>query len=260
MFDLEKIKEFYPQNIRRFERHIIREYLQCKILEIIYNSKFAKDLVFLGGTALRIGYNNQRFSEDLDFDNLGLTESDFHSLSSLVKEQLRLEGCDVEARVVIKNSFRCYIKISSLLFDEGISSHSDEKITIQIDTFPQNYQFTPRLFTLDKFDVYTKIKIVPADLLLAQKIVYIFNRKRRMGRDFFDVSFLLENVAVKPDFNYLNVKLGVKNEAELILMMKRELQDVDFDRIADDVEFLLMKNNHKDRVSNFYRDVVEGFY
>ncbi len=260
MLDLEKIKEFYPQNMRVFERHILREYLQYKILEIIYNSKFAKDLVFLGGTALRIGYDNQRFSEDLDFDNLSMKESDFHSLSSLVKEKLELEGCDVETRVVIKNSFRCYVKISSLLFKEGVSSHSDEKITIQIDTFPQQYQFTPHFFILDKFDVYTKIKIVPPDLLLSQKIVCIFNRKRRMGRDFFDISFLLKNIKIKPDFNYLNAKLGVSDEKELVKMMKKELQDVDFKKLANDVEPLLMKNSHKERVNNFYRDVVEGFH
>ena len=62
MLSLKEIKTFYPESLRPFERFILREYLQYKILEIIFESPFANKLAFLGGTCLRIIYDNSRFS------------------------------------------------------------------------------------------------------------------------------------------------------------------------------------------------------
>ena len=77
MININQIEQFYPENLRSFKRNILREYLQYKILEIIFNSGTAPKLSFIGGTSLRIVHENTRFSEDLDFDNFNLKESDF---------------------------------------------------------------------------------------------------------------------------------------------------------------------------------------
>ncbi len=259
MLSLSNIKEFYPQNIQAFEKHILREYLQYKVLEIIYSLDFGERLVFLGGTALRIAYNNQRFSEDLDFDNLGLNAEEFTEMIDIVKSRLEKEGLTVETKITTKATYRCYLKFSRLLFEKKISSHEDENLTIQIDIFPQDYKFTPYIFNLDNFDVYTKIKVVPENLLLSQKIVCAFNRKRMMGRDFFDINYLVNNRKLKPDFDYLLAKIKVGNEKELIFKMKREFVNVNFKKLGEDVSFLLMKKEHQDRVTNFYKDVVESW-
>ena len=66
MLELDQIISFYPEKLRIFKKNILREYLQYKILEIIFNSPFANKVVFMGGTALRIFYDNARFSEDLN--------------------------------------------------------------------------------------------------------------------------------------------------------------------------------------------------
>jgi|GEM_PF-6957673 len=39
---------------------------------------------FAGGTCRRIVHDNQRFSEDLDFDNTGITKADVDALSQLI--------------------------------------------------------------------------------------------------------------------------------------------------------------------------------
>ena len=69
MLSLQEIEKYYPEKLKKFKRNILREYLQYKILQIIFNSEYANKLSFLGGTALKIIYDNSRFSEDLDFDN-----------------------------------------------------------------------------------------------------------------------------------------------------------------------------------------------
>jgi predicted nucleotidyltransferase component of viral defense system len=45
----------------------LREIIQIQTLKIIDQQGFSKNIAFVGGTALRILYDLNRFSEDLDF-------------------------------------------------------------------------------------------------------------------------------------------------------------------------------------------------
>lgn len=193
MLSLDQIEQYYPENLRAFKKNILREYLQYKILEIIFNSKLAPKLSFLGGTALRIIYANTRFSEDLDFDNFGLSEPDFSALATEVKKELEKEGYKTEIKNVFKGAYRCYIKMPKILFDNRISGLEEEKILIQIDTAPHNFDYKPDKKILNKFDIFTEISITPLDMLLSQKIYAAFNRKRAKGRDFFDIVFAFQD-------------------------------------------------------------------
>jgi hypothetical protein len=38
MLDLHQIESFYPEHLRAFKKNILREYLQYKVLDIIYDS------------------------------------------------------------------------------------------------------------------------------------------------------------------------------------------------------------------------------
>jgi len=58
MLNLKEIENAYPENLRKFRRFILREYLQYKILEIVFVSEFSDKLCFMGGTCLRIVHNN----------------------------------------------------------------------------------------------------------------------------------------------------------------------------------------------------------
>lgn len=49
------------------EVQIVREEYEMLLLSKIFDSPIGKKLVFRGGTALRLAYGSQRFSEDLDF-------------------------------------------------------------------------------------------------------------------------------------------------------------------------------------------------
>ncbi len=244
MLSLGQIEQYYPENLRAFKKNILREYLQCKILEIIFNSKQALKLSFLGGTALRIIYSNTRFSEDLDFDNFGLSESDFSALAVEIKKELEKEGYKTEIRNVFKGAYRCYVRMPKILFNNKISGLEEEKILIQIDTAPHNFDYNPDKKILNKFDVFTEINATPLDILLSQKIYAAFNRKRAKGRDFFDVVFLLSRT--KPNYDYLDKKLGIKNGKELKNKFLTRAEEIDFDQLTKDVEpFLFTPEDSK---------------
>ena len=119
MFSLTEIEKYFQSKEQVFKRNIFREYLQYKILQIIYDSAYGSKLYFLGGTCLRIVYNKQRFSEDLDFDNIGLSQDDFEEITQLVKKKLELEGAKVELKNVYKGAYRCYIELPEILFEKN---------------------------------------------------------------------------------------------------------------------------------------------
>jgi predicted nucleotidyltransferase component of viral defense system len=111
---------------------MIREYLQYKILGILYESSFATDACFLGETCLRIVHGNHRFSEDLDFDNLSLNEDEFEDVFGEIQKGLQREGYQVELKTVMKGAWHCNIKFPGLLFEEGLSGHREEKILYRV--------------------------------------------------------------------------------------------------------------------------------
>ncbi|MEJ5261177.1 MAG: nucleotidyl transferase AbiEii/AbiGii toxin family protein [Ignavibacterium sp.] len=118
MLSLNQIEKFYSESEKPFKKNILREYLQYRILEIIFNLTLSKKLSFMGGTCLRIVYGTSRFSEDLDFDNFNLSIKEFEELSSIVKNELQLEGYNVETKVVSKKSISMLCENSSITFYE----------------------------------------------------------------------------------------------------------------------------------------------
>ena len=243
MLSLQEIKPYYPENLQSYERFIIREYLQYKILEIVFETPYQSKLSFLGGTCLRIVYNNNRFSEDLDFDNFKLSMDDFNAITVLVRRELEKLGYDVEMRNVHKGAYHCYIRFPELLYNEGLSDHREEKILIQLDTESHEFYYKPDQPVLNKFDVFTQINVTPADLLLAQKFFAIINRKRNKGRDFYDIIFLL-GLGQTPNYNYLKAKIGIEDPNDLRSMVLEKCLELNMEEMAADVKPFLF--NPKD--------------
>lgn len=249
MLDFQQIKEQYPENLQRFERPILREYLQYKVLQAIFDSRYASKLAFLGGTALRIVYANNRFSEDIDLDNFGLSWFEFEEVIQKVKRFMALEGFEVKIRNVGKGAYRCYLKFPALLYEQGLSPYPGEKILIQVDTTAQGYLYEPEIVLINKFDVFAQFRVTPLDILLSQKIYTAVNRKRPKGRDFYDITYLAGRT--KPDMGFLNQKLGVKTAESLRVEISNRISKFDFMSLAEDVSPFLINPADIQRVEKF---------
>lgn len=250
MLAISEILKEYPESLRGFKNFIIREYLQYKILQILFDSRYAGKFSFLGGACLRIVHGNRRFSEDLDFDNFELKAADFKEVSKIIEKGFIAEGYEVEMKTVMKRAYHCHIRFPRILYDKGISGHYDEKILIQLDTEPQHFDFVPEKVILNKFDVFTQINCTPADILLAQKFYAILNRKRNKGRDFFDAVFLLSKVK-SPNYDYLQLKAGIKNGKELKKQILDHCKQIDMNEMARDVQPFLFDSGEASRVRLF---------
>ncbi len=249
MLNLNQIKQQYPEQLHSQPRFLLREYLQHKLLELISHQEHGRKLVFMGGTAIRLFYSSQRFSEDLDFDNQGLTQEQFEQLLLDVAANLELEGLATEARFSHKEAFHCYLKFTDILQQLNLTKQKKEKILIRIDTTGQDYQYQPQFKILNKFDVFARVPVSPADLLLAQKLTALLGRKRAKGRDFYDTVFLAGQT--KPDYNYLQQKVQISSSTQLKKALKEKIAVLDLELMADDVTPFLMKGADRARVEQF---------
>ena len=245
MLNLSEILKAYPEPLHIYRSFILREYLQYKILEILFEGRFATKFCFLGGTCLRLVHNNLRFSEDLDFDNFQITEEDFSEVSASIKTGLERQGYQVEMKQVIRGAYHCHIRFPGLLFEQGLSGYRAERILIQLDTEPQHFDFQPEIFVLNKFDVTTSLYVTPLDLLLAQKFTALCLPKKSKGRDFFDIVFLLSK-SVKPNYDYLKMKLDVSTPAQLLERVRAVYARTDIEEMVADVgPFLFYPSDEK---------------
>ena len=144
-----------------------------------------------------------------------------------------------------------------MLFDTGISRHRDEVLTVQVDAEPQNYSYVPEKVLLSRFDVFTRIAVVPAGLLVAQKITCLFTRKRPLGRDAFDIVYLMGKAA--PDMGYLREKLGIADKGELKVKLLRRCAEIDFKQCARDVGPFLFSPEDSKKVEQFVEWVQTAF-
>ena len=78
-----------------------------------------------------------------------------------------------------------------------------------------------------------------------------------MGRDFFDVVFLLGKAGVNID--YLNRKMSIRNKKELRDRLLLRSAQLDFSRLAKDLEPFVYSKKEMDRVLMFPDFVRQAF-
>lgn len=246
----EQIKIEYDKEVfRKNSKAVLVEYLQHELLDSIFKQKGSEKLSFIGGTAIRIVYGSQRFSEDLDFDNFGLSFKAFGEILEKVVRDMEYKGFKLDFRLIEKGAYHCYIKFPNLLYENNMLDYADEKILVRIDAVKKIKNTNPVIFVLNKFDIYRKILVNPVEVILSQKLIAILERKREKGRDFYDVSFLLGKT--NPDFSYLKKMRGYKDGEEFKKDFLKKIDSLKMEKLSQDVSPFLINPDDKERVLSF---------
>jgi predicted nucleotidyltransferase component of viral defense system len=157
------------------------------LLDILFNSSFENNLVFKGGTALRLAYGSVRFSEDLDFSLLD--EVAFTDFSQVIKKiEKVIPGAVINdifdkrntliAKVIINVDHRP-TPIGTKV--EVNKNTPDFKQTIALIKSPfNNLEVIGRVYTLES--------------ILEDKIRIIEGRERREPRDLFDAWYISQKL------------------------------------------------------------------
>ena len=195
------------------------------------------------------------FTHERAYDTINQISHTFKDFVISDKKELIELGYQSEIQSVYRGAYHCYIKFPNLLYQNGLSGYSNEKILIQLDTEPQFFEYQPIDIIINKFDVFEKIQSTPLPLLMAQKCYAVLNRKRNKGRDFFDLAFLM-SLQVKPDMTYLKEKLDVTTTDELTIRLLNKCNNLDMKTMAQDVEpFLFIPGDIK-KVLYFEKNII----
>ena len=258
MIDIDYIRSFFPTAIAResrFDRYILKEYLQLLILDHLATTPYFGKLTFIGGTNLRLIQGIDRFSEDLDFDCEDLSEADFMAMTDSVVYYLRLNNVEVETRDKPNphlTAFRRNLYFPQMLFNLGLTGHRDERLLVKIEAQDQGVAYQPVVANINKMGFFFGVQAPPVDVLCAMKFAAILARQK--GRDFYDAIFLLSKT--KPNMDFIKARTGIASIEELKSALTQLLEEVDLNQKKRDFALLLFKESNAERILQF-KEIVE---
>lgn len=173
------------------KRGIIREYIQTKFIHDLYALPQLSNLSFVGGTSLRLLRNLPRFSEDLDFDNLGLETNALQAHFQTVLAGWKRENIAVEWMVNTTGSGTYFeIRLPELLFDLKITTNPKEKLRIKLDQAEQWHNQQTEVVLLNRFGFIEHVVTNTLHQLLVQKLTAYVLRAETQPRDLYDIVWL----------------------------------------------------------------------
>lgn len=197
------------------KRGILREFLQTKFLVEFYSLKPSKEMSFVGGTSLRLIRGLNRFSEDLDFDNLGLNHQQIKGLIKEVCLRFERENIKVELKENNREEKTYFeLRFPSLLYDLKISTNPREKLMIKVD-YSDNWkgQKTESVL-LSAYGLIEQIVANPIDQVFVQKMTAFVNRKNTEPRDVYDIVWLYaQGARIDKEFSKKNKQASILMEA-----------------------------------------------
>lgn len=271
--------ENYSDNMRTSDK--LREVLQQTALLGLARNHFFEHAAFYGGTALRILYGLDRYSEDLDFSLLQPNpDFDFTTFLQGMNRELEAMGFQVDVAIRDKNQdtgiWSAFVKANTFIILLSIDEkrklqgiHPDEKIQIklEIDTDPP---FSPPLESkLVKNPVPFYVSTYRLMDLFAGKMHATLCRSwqnRIKGRDWYDlIWYIQQNIPV--NLNYLQHKMvqtghyklqNRLDEKELHSLLLKKIDSIDWGKAKKDVAPFISDPRQLELWSTpFFKDIVK---
>lgn len=183
---------------------VLREVLQETALAGLWRAGFFDKAAFYGGTALRLFYRLDRFSEDLDFtllepeivwklsDRLSSLRSELEAFGFSVQIEPKHDGV-IESAFIKANTKINLITIQApTTTTEPIASNRLIKIKLEVDTDPPSGVKTENRILLEPFPF--SVRVVVPSCLFSGKIHACLCRawkSRVKGRDWYDFLFFI---------------------------------------------------------------------
>lgn len=256
---LSEMLEKYEIKTDKDEINALKEIIQELVISGLSKSDFFNRAAFYGGTALRIFYDLDRFSEDLDFVLVSPDKNfDLSVYFSFIEKEVSLYGLNLKVDTKIKtkesNISSAFLKGDTmehiLIFfsESNLQNNSkllrDIKIKFEIDINPPSgaeYEIKYKLLPTPH-----SVRLYNKESLFAGKIHAILCRNwshRTKGRDLYDYAFFLSK-NIKVNMNLVKSKLVESNVLKeddnfdiniLKNMLNEKFKLIDYDAAKNDV-------------------------
>jgi len=240
-------------------KNALKEIVQEITLLGLYRGGFFNNAAFYGGSALRIFYGLDRFSEDLDFSlltpdkNFNLSkytpfvkdELGAYGLEMSVEEKIKQNDSQIKSAFIKGGTQIHLLKITSITPPvSGVNPDEMIKIKLEVDTDPPpgaeyelKYLLQPIPFSVNIFKLSS---------LFAGKVHAILCRNwktRVKGRDYYDYVWYLSK-KIPLNIKHLSNRISQScnsplkepiNEETLKQMLFERFSLVDFKQVKDDI-------------------------
>lgn len=256
---LENLLSQYKLNTVSDYTNALKEIIQQIALLGLWRSKFFEKTAFYGGTALRILYGLDRFSEDLDFSllkpNLDFKlepyneaiEAELQSFGFKTQVETKIKNhiSNIESSIIKANTVEQLLTIGTPKdFTDKLHGHQKLKIKMEVDLNPPLNFETETQFLLNPMPFSVNTFQKPD--LFATKIHAILCRNwqlRVKGRDWYDfIWYVGQNIPVR--LIHLQTRL-IKTghwdpnlpllESDLKRLMLTQLHQIDIIKAKEDV-------------------------
>ena len=252
------IDSYRPNNLEASEQ-ALREIMQIITLSGLYKAGFFKVAAFYGGTALRLFYGLNRFSEDLDF-SLFEKDKDFSLNSYLnhivdefgtfgIKIQLkekknRSRKSNIDSAFLKSDTIWNELIFESANFQINSGNKPSIKIKIEVDTQPPLGFTTEQRLLLNPYSFY--VNCFTIDNLFAGKMHALLFRKwlnRVKGRDWYDLEWYIKN-GYELNSGHFCIRANESKDwskptitkDELYALFQKKLKEVNMEKVKDDIK------------------------
>ena len=253
----EWLQEYNPQTQQQ-TYDAIREIMQEIALAGLQRSGFFEKAAFYGGTALRIFYQLDRYSEDLNFSLLAIdpgfslepyfeaVTSEFRALGMTVSinEKKKSVISSVESAFLKSDTVWKELVLEEVIPQLGLTNMPSIKIKIEVDKKPPLGFVTEEKLLLRPFSFY--VKCFTLSSLFAGKMHALLFRKwknRVKGRNWYDLEwYIKKRIPLDIDHFLLRAKdtgdwQGSSISKEDILdLLKKKIETVDIKNVKEDIE------------------------
>lgn len=275
----EWIAEYKPKNEDEI-LDALREIMQEITLAALSRTDFFEKAAFYGGTALRIFYGLDRFSEDLDFSLLKadegftlepyfsaiLTEFDALGIKVRINEKEKAKRSSIESAFLKTETIWKELVLEDILKQTGVKSNKPIKIKIEVDRNPPLGFQTEEKLLIRPFSFYVRCFKLPS--LFAGKLHALLYRKwnnRVKGRDWYDLEWYIKKGIPLDAAHFLlraqdttdwNAEI-ITNE-QILELINHKIESVSFTNIKEDViRFIKDEKALSIWSANYFKDLVE---
>lgn len=251
------LKNYGPIRNVQDEENALKEIIQQITLLGLHRGGFFENASFYGGTALRMLYGLDRFSEDLDFCLLKPDrEFSFRPyLQSIIDELARFgflskveeKRCGPDAAIgsafIKQNTHQALLKIDR----RGRRLPKDQILKVKLEVDKDNPTGAKRALKLVKLPVPFMVGTLSESSLFAGKLHALVARSylnRVKGRDYYDFLFYMAR-RTPVNMGYLEAKLRDSGhftapdplgKEVFVKILKRKFNTVDFEKAKSDVK------------------------
>lgn len=277
---LDMLERYDCQNTGDYE-NALREIFQELALLGLWRSKFFEHTAFYGGTALRILYGLNRFSENMDFSLLRPKDTfDFLPYCRFIEKELDAWGFPVQVTVKeksidtpIESAFLKADTLKQMIQIEAPESvvgglHRDQRlrIKVEIDTDPPTDFETEAKYLLQPIPFSVRSYTLPS-LFAGKMHALLFRRwgRRVKGRDWYDLVWYVAR-GIPVDLKHLSARMRQTgqweqdtplSEADFKDLITERIQALDVAlAVADVTPFLKDQTSTEVWSTEFFTEIV----